>query len=533
MQAIASLEEYRAKSEQRAREESERRPKSKDEDGSSAGSGPPLDFITQCLYAEEIGDSLLYNYLNKNKFVYNTTQGRWFRYLGPNWEYDCDGRAQAVIESTVVAAYLELLGDVKKQLAEVDDKETVKGLMKRRNDITKRVAKLRTIKGITALMKCSPINDNPLIVRDESFDKHLWLLPVKNGVLDLRSGDLREGKPEDFFLKACPVEWAGLDAPCPVWEASLSASLNDQDDLVAFMHRLLGYACTGLSIEHRFFVLRGKRGRNGKDTMMETLYSLLGPFASSINVETLLYQRNQRSPSGPSPEVVAFKGLRIACASEPSENSFFDIGKIKLYTGGGRLKGRGVNAKEYTEFVPTHTLFLLTNPKPHASADDDAFWERVVMINFPISFVDNPEGPFQRQRDPDLKEKLQAELPGILAWLVRGVMEYRKHGLAIPQSVIDATKEYRRAEDNIQDFIDECCLVDHDDPDCKVDFKSLYGRFKSWWAESFPASRAPSKKKLGTLLKDRFEEGKSNGNRIYRGVRINYAAIDLESESRG
>jgi putative DNA primase/helicase len=128
-------------------------------------------------------------------------------------------------------------------------------------------------------------------------------------------------------------------------------------------------------------------------------------------------------------------------------------------------------------FKPSHTLLLLTNHRPRAKSNEYALWQRLRLIPFNLSFVDFPKQENERQKDPDLIEKLTVERPGILAWFVRGCLDYQRDGLAPPRQVIAATEEYRSSQDMIQDFLNACCAFDQDSSERAG---KVYERFQSW-----------------------------------------------------
>ena len=229
--------------------------------------------------------------------------------------------------------------------------------------------------------------------------------------------------------RACPVEWTGLNTPAPVWEQSLSEILGAYDGVIDYVQKVLGYAITGMSTEPLFLMLYGDRGRNGKTVIMETLKKVLGPYMGPVPAEMLLDRNVPKDPDSASPTIMNLNGLRVVWASETNENRRFSTSQVKLLSGSDSLTGRYLWDRENTEFRPTHTLFLLTNFLPRAPAHDSAFWERLRMINFPYRFVDQPKGEYDRPRNPKLEKLLEDELPGILAWLVRGCLMFQKDGL--------------------------------------------------------------------------------------------------------
>jgi len=211
---------------------------------------------------------------------------------------------------------------------------------------------------------------------------------------------------------------------------------------------------------------------------------------------------------------MALRGLRIAFASENDEGRRFSPSRVKWLSGGDTLVGRSPHDRYETHFTPTHTLILLTNHKPHAPADDFAFWERVHLIPFDLSFVNRkPVADNERPADKHLPEKLRAEASGILAWMVRGCLAWQDKGLDPPRIVRDATADYRREEDILGDFIDECCFLD---PSAEIQSSKLYTAFCDWWEQNV-SKKTLSQKKFGKMMTKRFKREKK-GTYKYFGL---------------
>ena len=129
--------------------------------------------------------------------------------------------------------------------------------------------------------------------------------------------------------------------------------------------------------------------------------------------------------------------------SETKQGDRINVSQIKQLTGGGSISARPPYGFQYT-FEPTHTLFLMTNYKPHADARDKAFWSRACLIEFNMRFVDKPTpNTNERAKDPTLPRELELEASGILAWLVRGCLSYQKEGLNRPEIVEVSTESYQ------------------------------------------------------------------------------------------
>ncbi len=124
-----------------------------------------------------------------------------------------------------------------------------------------------------------------LKITARQWDTNPWLLACQSGVLDVRTGELQAGRPDDYIRTTIPTAWTGIDTPCQRWERFLDEIFADKpeqerSDLIAFLQRLLGYGITGSTVHHLFAILYGEEGRNGKDTLLETIKSVLGPLVA-------------------------------------------------------------------------------------------------------------------------------------------------------------------------------------------------------------------------------------------------------------
>ncbi|MBU4355632.1 MAG: DNA primase [Proteobacteria bacterium] len=347
--------------------------------------------------------------------------------------------------------------------------------------INKRIRELHKISRKTNILRLASVDWSqtglePLSLAGHEWDADPWLLCCRNGVIDLRTGDFRPGRPEDYIKVAAPTEWQGLCCPAPILERFLNEIFNGYTDLISYVQRLLGMALIGLSVEHVFFIMWG-RGRNGKSTLLEILGFVLGDLAGPIEAEMLLDQGRNRRSGGPTPDIMSLRGRRLVWASETGESRKLNPGKLKWMTGGDTLTGREMYGRRQVSFRPTHTLFLLTNHRPQAPADDYALWQRIHLIPFTQAFVANPQSDSERIADRGLPERLKTEASGILAWLVNGALRYRREGLNPPPMVLQATQDYQEEEDDVGRFIDERCIQTDD---ARVRASELYDGYKRW-----------------------------------------------------
>jgi len=480
------------------------------------------EFLQECLIANSLGDGTLYATLFRDQFLYLKNSQEWFEWAGHFWQRDIMNRSLASVE--ILARHY--LGEYKKlttkiiELAASDDdsdKDKIKKLSHIQKKLLKRVSQLRDDKRRTACLKFAHTIEDPLAISGDELDQKPMLFPCANGVLDLETGKLKPGRPGDFLSLASPVEFKGIDAPAPLWEKSLLEIFGGDAELVAYLQRLFGYAITGQVQEKVFPVLYGKGGWNGRSLIVETISYVMGTLAGSIPAEMLLSSKYVKASSGPSPDIMSIKGIRMTFASETDEGQRFSASKVKWLTGKDELVGRNPHDKYPTRFQPTHKLFLMTNSQPAAPPNDKAFWERLHLIPFDISFVNrDPQEANERRAILDLDLQIKKEAPGILAWLVRGCLLWQKHGLKPPRKVTEATELYRKNEDLLADYIDECCIRE---PGAKAKSSVLYGRFVTWYHANI-GTKEPSGTWFGKQLGQKYEKSKSEGCVTYHGITL-------------
>lgn len=478
--------------------------------------------IRECLFANELGDSVLYATLFRDQYLYCKNTQEWFEWGGNHWVRDIMNRSLAAVEKVVehyLAESKALSARIHELILQDDDgsRDELKKIRKQQADLLKRASQLRADKRRTACLKFAHTINEPLAIKGEEFDCRPMLFPCGNGVIDLESGKLKPGRPGDYLSLASPVQFLGINEPAPLWEKSLSEIYNGNEDLIAYLQRLYGYTITGLVKEKVFPVLYGRTGWNGRSLIIETISYVMGDLAGSIPAEMLLSQKYSKSSAGPSPDIMSLKGIRLASASEIDEGQRFSASKIKWLTGKDELVGRSPHDKYPTRFAPTHKLFLQTNTQPQAPPNDKAFWERLHLIPHNISFVNrDPQEAHERRAILDLDQQILKEAPGILAWLVRGCLLYQKHGLNPPRDVTEATELYRRNEDLLADFVDECCIRE---PGAKEKSSVLYARFVDWYHDNI-GKNEPSGTWFGKQLSQKFDKDKSNGCVMYFGIAL-------------
>jgi putative DNA primase/helicase len=488
-----------------------------------------LELVLDCYKKDEWGDALLFAHLFEGQCVYAHGEKAWYLWQGHYWKRDEVGRVRQLVSGPLASVYLKAAADLNVSLdeqevdmvrmeagadQEQDEERLLKKLIK---GVTGRAFALRALSRNTHVLAFA-CTDERLALTSDRWDTDPWLLGTTDGVLDLRTGLLRNGAPDDYIRTIIPTTWQGIQAQAPRFERFLQEIFEDREEeeratLITFLQRALGYGITGKVNEHIFLLLCGEEGRNGKDTLMSILHYVLGNTVGAVSNDVILSSGRAGTPGAAKPHLCSLQGKRIAWASETDKGARFDIGQVKFLTGGGTIPARQLYGKEYA-FEPSHLLLLLTNNKPHADANDKAFWERLCPITFHLRFVDHPTGSLERKRDRELGTILQSEASGILAWLVCGCLDWQQYGLEIPSGVLHERALYREEEDTLYHFITDCCVLA---AEARVKSAQLFDRYKQW-AEDNNITRKMSGTAFGLEMKRIYKQQRNNQGTYYIGV---------------
>ncbi len=371
-------------------------------------------------------------------------------------------------------------------------------LVMREKKIRKRILSLQALKRKQEVLRLARTGARSLAIQGDEWDRDPWLLGVENGVIDLRTGELRSGKPADYIRTVARTSFLGLYYPAPTWERALSEIFSDNPEVTPYIQKLLGYGITGLTNLHMILIFYGPSGRNGKGTVIEALKIVLGDLAHKTRTAALLQSRYPSARGAADADTVAFQGKRIIWASETDDGQSLDAARIKELTGGDTLNARLPYAKRAVEFAPSHLLILLTNHRPKVPADDEALWSRLHLIPFNQRFVDDPVKPNERRADHALMEKLKQEVPGILAWLVRGCLAWQKEDLCQPDCVKVSIDEYRSAEDELVQFLEDEGILKSGPSEIRTSF--LHADYVRWFHDTQSPGNPMSMKRFSSRL---------------------------------
>lgn len=452
-----------------------------------------LKRLTKAAYGGQRGIAELYTEFYRGTYIFDASEQQWYRFGGVGWAKQTIAeqiKALDPIQKEIKTAAIAVDAQVA-EIAEAWDptgkseKETeaFKERIKRLNADSKALYAMdRNLSSLgfrKACVEFAATSGEWLAIGGTEWDADPWLLGCANGVIDLRTGTLRPGEPGDYIQAVIPTNY-NPDAKAPRWEQFLLEIFDGDEELARYVKRLFGMALIGDAEFKQYLVLLVGAGRNGKDTFLKVLNRVLGEdVCRKITSSVLIDSGFTRSAGAPSPEVMDLRGKRLVYAAETGEGHAFDVSRVKDLTGGGDLKGRALYGKHEVQFAASHMIVLETNTPPVADAADKAFWYRVRLIRFPLSFVPDPVTDNERPEEKGLSGRLLAEAEGVLAWLVEGCREYIAAGYRLddPASVMVGVETYRRSQDMLADFIEECCV---ESQQSSVGATALYDAFCMW-----------------------------------------------------
>ncbi len=288
-----------------------------------------------------------------------------------------------------------------------------------------------------------------LAITPDQLDADPWLFNVQNGTFELRTGHLRPHRREDFITKIAAAPYHP-EARSSVWDSFLEGALPDEGAR-DYAQRFAGYCLTGSTREEVFVFCRGPAG-GGKSTFTEGLRRTWGDYATSADFSSFLVKKLN---DGPREDVARLAGARLVTSVETRDGQRLAEGLVKLLTGGDTVAARRLYERTF-EFVPKFKLLLASNYRPRASADDDGLWRRLRELPFPIA----------RSRREDRDDSVKATITdptqtgaAILAWAAEGCARWLAEGLGEPEAVMQATAAYRKSQEPLAEFVDDCCQL--------------------------------------------------------------------------
>jgi putative DNA primase/helicase len=345
-------------------------------------------------------------------------------------------------------------------------------------------------------------------VSPDDLDSDIWALNTPTGTVSLRSGVLHPHRREDLITR-CTRVGPDSSVSCIRWLRFLDEVMGGRREIVEFLRRVMGYSLCGDTRERRLLILHGL-GRNGKSTLLTTIHKALGEYSAKTAANTFVSRGNQTN------DLARLAGVRLVFASETGGGKKLDEGIVKELTGNEPITARFLYAEPF-EFRPQFSAWISTNCRPEIDASDPAIWDRICLVPFDVR-MGTAGAPAE---DKMLSSTLETELPGILAWMISGCVDWISGGLKEPSVVLAATQDYRDDEDRLADFFDVHTTTL---PGLRVSARDLYQAYLKW-AQSLGIS-PQSATSLGRAVRARGGEAcRTNSLRGWIGIGLRVTGV--------
>lgn len=418
-----------------------------------------------------------------------TGEGKWYLWDGNRWAPDVLNRSLHLTQEVIKDLYVEASG------LGGERGDRLEGWARSSESLGKRKAMLEAASA-----------EPGIAITPDQLDSDPWLLVVRNGTVDLRTGLLRPSEPADLNTRAADVDFDPA-AGCPLWEQHVALVTGGDKSLTAWLRRAVGYTLTGSTGEHKVFFLQGN-GNNGKSTFVDVISKLLGDYSTKAD-ESLI-----TGTGGHPTQLADLRGARLIVVDETDREKKLAEARIKMMTG-REIKARFMR-QDFFKYTPRFKLWIAGNHKPEIRGSDEGIWRRLQLVPFTAEF-----SPDRKILDYD--QVLLAEGPGILNWALAGLRDWLTLGqLGEPEVVTRATREYRDEEDTIGQWLDDC--VELGAVDSFVEAARLYGSYR-WWCVNGGFTDVRTATALGRdlssrgLRRDTVRVG-GKAAKVWRGVKL-------------
>lgn len=409
---------------------------------------------------DEIGLSRIFADLYKPELRYCIENKCWYVYNGIKWVQDTG----ALLANEKIKEFFSIL------YIYCSEKE----IKKFSESIHKLSSKSYRDKILKDTASVYPISVN-------EFDKDPYLINCKNGVFDLKKGEFRKHKAEDFFAQSTNFcycsdgdfdpEVITKDVRCKRFEQFIDEVTEGDKEKAKYLQYALGYSILGKASEECLFLVYGKTTRNGKSTLLNAILHALGDYATTTTLDLICKSSGVKDLNAASPMLANLKGKRLVVMSETEEHGKLDESKVKTLTGGEEISCRKLYGEPFS-YLPQFTMWVTCNDLP--AAYDNALFEsgRLKVIEFSKHFT-------EKEQDKTLKDyfRTQEAMQGIFYWLMLGCYGYQKFGLHAPEIVESKIKEYQEDNNLTLQFLNDCCEVQ---PWGYVKASELFEIFQTW-----------------------------------------------------
>lgn len=456
---------------------------------------------------------------------------KWYRFSKHRWvEDECGTSLRRHISEELRDRYRLKCDECSNQLydtSQTDEKmKSWEGLS---NKILEIIGKLsNTTHKDHVLKEAREMFFDPEVNFMDLLDSNPYLLCCKNGVIDIKNKVFRMGRAEDYLSKCTNINYHKLDR---TRDANTIAEIEDffeklfpNKALRKYMWQHLASILVGVNLNQKLHLYIGN-GENGKSVLMDLMSQCLGDYYA-ISPISLITQSRQKQGQA-SPDIVALKGVRLACMQEPSKDDKINDGAMKELTSGVEpIKGRNLFSTPIT-FVPQCKIVVCSNNFMKVETRDHGTWRRLAVVDFESLFTENPvtddpEKPYQFKVDRTIKEKFGEWREVLLSMLVEILFETQ--GRVDACRIIDESSlKYKEGQDHIAEFIRDKIITDATG---RISKTEATNEFNIWYTSTYGRGGSPNTKEVHEYFDKRFGRYKVNSGG-WLGVRIRYERDDM------
>lgn len=465
-------------------------------------------YIKSCIYDDNYGMSNLFKemYLNPKRIKWTSEGKNGISYFwnGNLWKEDDHSFINRLISANLVKVLRSYLS-VFNENPDIHD-PSVDTSYKKAENMIQRLNKGYDTQNIIKFLR-------PLLV-DSEFeiikDIHPGLLSCKNGVVDLKTGTIRPCIPSDNMTKCLKINFKE-NANSKIFDdfvKQITSSEEGEDTkLYEYLKWAIGYSMQGLPVKKMFFILYGEKGYNGKSMILNTIKNTLEYYSVAMD-KSVIVNAPSKTGGSHSSELCQLENVRMGILSETKEDEIINDAQIKMLTGvTDMISVREIYGKQ-KQILPTLVPFVSSNHKLKINLKDPAMYERLGLIPFRLSFLDNPNpnNPWERKGDNNLAEKFSSNKEGILKWLVEASVFYHQNPyLKPPEIALEAKKEYRKEMDDYANFISKYFDITENKED-KVKVEDVFQKYKHYHDEYIKPNtrKGMDRKKTEKIFNDYF-----------------------------
>ena len=299
----------------------------------------------------------------------------------------------------------------------------------------------------------------------EDFPPEADRIHLTNGTLKL-DGTFTEGRPEIVRSRLPVAYWP--EAPKPeCWLSFLDGLLYSED--IPTLQEFIGYCLIPSNKRQRMMVIKGEGGE-GKSQIGAVLSALFGSNMKDGSIGKISENRFARAD---------LEHVLLCVDDDMRMEALRQTNYVKsIVTAQGKMDLERKGKQSYQGWMCAR-LLAFSNGDLQALFDrSDGFYRRQLILTTKAKPVD-------RKDDPDLAEKMKAEVEGIFLWAFKGLQRLVANNFKFTESqrTRDNRETVKRDNNNVFDFLESEGYI-RLKADCSISSKELYEIYRMWCEEN-------------------------------------------------